>query len=88
MAREWGQYGIRVNAIAPGVIETRLSEALWKDPAVGAAAVSRMPLDFLGQPDDVAWAVLYLASDASRYITGITIVIDGGSMVGTAGSAE
>ena len=88
MAREWGQYGIRVNAIAPGVIETRLSEALWKDPAVGAAALSRMPLDFLGQPDDVAGALLYLASDASRYLTGITIVIDGGSMVGTAGSLE
>ena len=88
MAREWGQYGIRVNAIAPGVIMTRLSEALWKDPAVGTAAVKRQSLNFLGEPDDVAGAVLYLASDASRYLTGITIVIDGGSMVGTAGSLE
>jgi NAD(P)-dependent dehydrogenase (short-subunit alcohol dehydrogenase family) len=88
MAREWGQYGIRVNAIAPGVIETRLSEALWKDPAVGAAAAKRTPVGFLGKPDDVASAVLYLASDASRFVTGITIVIDGGAMVGNAGSPE
>ncbi|OGP50865.1 MAG: short-chain dehydrogenase [Deltaproteobacteria bacterium RBG_13_43_22] len=88
MAREWGQFGIRVNAIAPGVIETRLSEALWKDPAVGAAAAKRTPVGFLGQPDDVAGAVLYLASDASRFITGETIIIDGGAMVGTATSLE
>ncbi len=88
MAREWGQYGIRVNAIAPGVIETRLAEALWKDPAVRAAAVNRMPVGFLGQPDDVAGAVLFLASEASRYVSGVTMVIDGGSMVGTATSPE
>jgi len=88
MAREWGQYGIRVNAIAPGVIETRLSEALWKDPAVGAAAAKRTAVGFLGKTDDVAGAVLYLASDASRFVTGITIVIDGGAMVGNAGSPE
>jgi dehydrogenase/reductase SDR family member 4 len=88
MAREWGQYGIRVNAIAPGVIQTRLSEALWKDPAIGAAAIKRHPLGFIGVPDDVAGAVLYLASDAARYVTGETIVIDGGAMVGVPGSGE
>ena len=88
MAREWGPYGIRVNAIAPGVIETRLSEALWKDPNAGAAAAKRTAVGFLGLPDDVAGAVLYLASDASRYVTGETIVIDGGSMVGSASSPE
>jgi NAD(P)-dependent dehydrogenase (short-subunit alcohol dehydrogenase family) len=87
MAREWGQYGIRVNAIAPGIIETRLSEALWKNPAVGEAAAKRTAVGFLGMPDDVAGAVLFLASDASRYITGETMVIDGGSMVGTAAAA-
>ncbi|MBN1381858.1 MAG: glucose 1-dehydrogenase [Deltaproteobacteria bacterium] len=87
MAREWGQYGIRVNAIAPGVIETRLSEALWKDPAVGEAAAKRTALGFIGVPDDVVGAVLFLASNASRYITGTTIVMDGGALVGSPASA-
>jgi len=78
MAREWGQYNIRVNAIAPGVIKTRLSEALWKEPAVGEAASRRTALGRLGEVEDVAGAVLYLASDASSYVTGETIIIDGG----------
>jgi len=78
MAREWGKYNIRVNAIAPGVIKTRLSEALWKEPAVGEAAAKRTALGRLGESEDVAGAVLYLASDASSYVTGETIVIDGG----------
>jgi dehydrogenase/reductase SDR family protein 4 len=81
MATEWGKYNIRVNAIAPGVIRTRLSEALWKEPAVGEAATKRTALGRLGEPDDVAGAVLYLASDASSYVTGETIVISGGSTV-------
>ncbi len=78
MAKEWGQYNIRVNAIAPGVIKTRLSEALWKEPAVGEAAARRTALGRLGEVEDVARTVLYLASDASSYITGETIIIDGG----------
>jgi len=78
MAKEWGQYNIRVNAIAPGVIKTRLSEALWKEPAVGEAAARRIALGRLGESEDVAGTVLYLASDASSYITGETIIIDGG----------
>jgi dehydrogenase/reductase SDR family protein 4 len=81
MATEWGKYNIRVNAIAPGVIKTRLSEALWKEPAVGEAATKRTALGRLGEPEDVAGAVLYLASDASSYVTGETIVISGGSTV-------
>ena len=82
MAKEWGQYNIRVNAIAPGVIKTRLSEALWKEPAVGEAAIQRTALLRLGEPEDVAGVVLFLASDASSYITGETIVIDGGALLG------
>ncbi len=82
MAKEWGQYNIRVNAIAPGVIKTRLSEQLWKEPAVGEAAMKRTPLLRLGEPEDVASVVLFLASDAARYVTGETIVIDGGQMLG------
>jgi dehydrogenase/reductase SDR family member 4 len=84
LAKEWGQYGIRVNALAPGIIETRFSEALWKDPAVNEEATKRNALGFLGVPDDVVGAALFLASDASRYITGTTIGIDGGELIGAA----
>jgi dehydrogenase/reductase SDR family protein 4 len=83
MAREWGQYKIRVNAIAPGVIETRLSEMLWKGPG-GEAAARGMPLGRLGVPDDVAGLALFLVSDASSYITGEVFLIDGGAHVGSA----
>ena len=82
MAKEWGQYNIRVNAIAPGVIKTRLSEALWKEPEAGEAAIQRTPLLRLGEPEEVAGVVLFLASDASKYVTGETVVIDGGQMLG------
>ena len=78
MAKEWGQYNIRVNAIAPGLIKTRLSEALWKEPASGEAAAQRTPLGRLGEPEDLAGAALYLASDAGRFTTGETIIVDGG----------
>jgi NAD(P)-dependent dehydrogenase (short-subunit alcohol dehydrogenase family) len=82
MAKEWGQYNIRVNAIAPGIIKTRLSEALWKDPAVSAKAVAQIPLMRLGEPEEIAGAVVFLASKAGCYITGETIVIDGGRVHG------
>ncbi len=82
MAKEWGQYNIRVNAIAPGIIKTRLSEQLWKEPAAGEAARQRTALLRLGEPEDIAGVVLFLASDLSRYVTGETIVIDGGQMLG------
>jgi NAD(P)-dependent dehydrogenase (short-subunit alcohol dehydrogenase family) len=82
MAKEWGQHNIRVNAIAPGIIKTRLSEALWKEPAVNARAIARIPLLRLGEPDECAGVVVFLASDAGSYITGETIVIDGGLLHG------
>ena len=82
MAKEWGQYNIRVNAIAPGVIKTRLSEALWKEPAVGERAAKNTALGRLGIPEEVARVALFLASDASSYVTGETIAIDGGELVG------
>ncbi len=68
MAREWHQYNIRVNAIAPGMIKTRFSEVLWK----GTPAEDRIAV-----PEDVAGAALYLASDASEYVNGETIAITG-----------
>ncbi len=68
MAREWGQHNIRVNAIAPSMVKTRFSEVLWK----GTPAEDR-----IGTPEDVAGAALYLASDASKYVSGETIAIGG-----------
>jgi dehydrogenase/reductase SDR family member 4 len=82
MAKEWGQYNIRVNAIAPGIIKTRLSEALWKDPDVCEKAVAQIPLLRLGEPEELAGIVVFLASPAGSYVTGETIVVDGGRVHG------
>jgi dehydrogenase/reductase SDR family member 4 len=82
MAKEWGQYNIRVNAIAPGIIKTRLSEALWKDPVVNAKAISQIPMMRLGEPEELAGAVVFLASRAGSYVNGETIVVDGGRVHG------
>lgn len=82
MAKEWGPWGIRVNAVAPGVIKTRLSAMLWEEPAAGEAARQRTPLLRLGEPEEVASVVLFLASDLAKYVTGETVVIDGGQLVG------
>ena len=84
MAREWGRWGIRVNAIAPGVIKTRLSEILWKIPEASKVAIENNAISFLGEPQDVSGMVVFLASDMARYITGETVVIDGGQLVGRA----
>jgi NAD(P)-dependent dehydrogenase (short-subunit alcohol dehydrogenase family) len=71
---------VRVNAVAPGVVRTRLAEALWKDhePEV----VSLTPLGRIGEPEDVGATVAFLASDAASWITGDVIVMDGGQMLG------
>jgi len=82
MAKEWGQYNIRVNAIAPGLIKTKLAEALWKDPALAKTAANNMAMLRLGEPDDIAGVALFLASDLSKYVTGQTIVADGGELMG------
>jgi NAD(P)-dependent dehydrogenase (short-subunit alcohol dehydrogenase family) len=88
MAKEWGQYNIRVNALAPGIIKTRLSEALWKDPEVHAANLGTIPLMRFGEPEEVAGAVVFLASKAGSYITGETLVIDGGRVHGSPAHPE
>jgi NAD(P)-dependent dehydrogenase (short-subunit alcohol dehydrogenase family) len=71
---------VRVNAIAPGLVKTDFARALW-EPAEDQVA-KRMPLRRLGVPDDIANAALFLASDASSWITGQTVVVDGGAMIG------
>jgi len=72
--------GVRVNAVAPGVVRTRLAEALWREHEEKVAHAT--PLDRIGEPDDVADAVLFLASDMSSWITGETLVVDGGQRHG------
>jgi NAD(P)-dependent dehydrogenase (short-subunit alcohol dehydrogenase family) len=75
---------IRVNAVAPGVVRTRLAEALWKEHE--AAVDDRTPLGRIGEPADVGAAIAFLASPSASWITGETLVIDGGQMIG-AGAA-
>jgi NAD(P)-dependent dehydrogenase (short-subunit alcohol dehydrogenase family) len=72
---------VRVNGIAPGVVRTRLAEALWRDGETRIAEAA--PLKRIGEPADVAGAVAFLASDASSWITGETLVIDGGYSIGS-----
>jgi NAD(P)-dependent dehydrogenase (short-subunit alcohol dehydrogenase family) len=75
---------VRVNAIAPGLIQTRFSEGLWSTPETRDRALQTIPQRRIGQPDDLVGAVLYLASDAARYTTGTVIVVDGGQLTGGA----
>jgi len=74
--------GIRVNAICPGVVRTKLAEVLWKEHEDGVS--SAIPLGRIGEPVDVADAVAFLASDAASWITGQTLVMDGGQILGDA----
>jgi NAD(P)-dependent dehydrogenase (short-subunit alcohol dehydrogenase family) len=81
LAKELGPVGIRVNALAPGLIETRFSAALFQNPDIYRSVVGQVPLGRHGQPEDVVGAALFLASDASTYITGQVILVDGGTRV-------
>lgn len=77
-ALELGPKGVRVNAIAPGLIQTALSEYYWKDEAKLGQFISSQPIKHLGQPNEIAEIALLLASDGGSYLTGQTIVVDGG----------
>ncbi len=81
LAVELGPYDIRVNCITPGLIRTQFSRALWEDRANLEGALRWTPLGRIGEPEDVAGVAVFLASDAARYITGQSIVVDGGATV-------
>jgi len=80
LARELGGHGIRVNSIAPGLIRTEMSRANWGNPEALAHVESAIPLGRIGETDDIVGVALFLASDASRYITGDTILLNGGGV--------
>jgi len=80
LAGEWGQYGIRVNCIAPGFIKTQFNRALWQSPICNDL-IKSFPIARMGLVEDLKAAALLLASDASSFITGHTMVIDGGELV-------
>ena len=80
LAIELSHQGIRVNALAPGTIKTRFSQALTDDDRISERILARTPLGYFGEPQDVVGAALYLASDLSNYVNGAILTIDGGVM--------
>ncbi len=78
LADELAPMGILVNAIGPGIIETEMTEAMLKDPKQAEALLARVPLKRAGKPEEIAAAVVFLASDEASYITGATLYVDGG----------
>lgn len=78
LALEMAPYNIRVNAIAPGYIDTPMAASTAKDPKVLEGTLARIPMHRAGKPEEISKAVLFLASDASSYMTGSVIVVDGG----------
>lgn len=79
LAREWAPLGVRVNAISPGAVDTDIWGSLADDPQFVKMSVSQIPMGRWGKPDEIAAAAVFLASDASSFMTGGNIVIDGGS---------
>jgi glucose 1-dehydrogenase len=82
MALEWAQYGVRVNAVCPGLVWSPLTDNLYKDPDIRAARTALVPLRRIGTPADVAGVVAFLVSDDASYITGQAILADGGLLGG------
>jgi NAD(P)-dependent dehydrogenase (short-subunit alcohol dehydrogenase family) len=81
LAKQWGRDGIRVNCIAPGLIRTEFSRALWENERIARSAVEESALRRIGEPDEMAGAVVHFASPSSSFTTGQTLVIDGGRLL-------
>jgi 2-deoxy-D-gluconate 3-dehydrogenase len=78
LAVEWAAAGVRVNALCPGWTATDLNRTLWEDPVAGPATIATTPMGRWGTADEMAGPAVFLASDASSYLTGQAIVVDGG----------
>jgi NAD(P)-dependent dehydrogenase (short-subunit alcohol dehydrogenase family) len=81
LAVEWGPRNVRVNCIAPGLVRTDFAKALWENPETYQHTVERYPLRRIGEPDEIAGTAIFLASQAGSFITGQTIVVDGGATI-------
>src|SRR5262245_12590698 len=82
LGAEWAKHGITVNAVAPGPVETEGVLEVWKTPAMIAHAAREVPLGRLGRPEEIAWAVIFAASDQASFMTGETLYVSGGPRVG------
>ena len=78
LAKEWARQGIRVNALVPGLVETRFAAAIHENEKLRAAMEHQVPMGRIAQPEEMAGAVLYLVSDAASYTTGSCLTVDGG----------
>jgi NAD(P)-dependent dehydrogenase (short-subunit alcohol dehydrogenase family) len=81
LAVEWAAHGVRVNALCPGWTATDLNRNLWEDPEAGPRQVATVPMQRWGRPEEMAGPAVFLASEASSYLTGQAIVVDGGQTV-------
>ena len=80
-AKEWGKYGIRSNAICPGLVKTKLSSVLWQNAEMLEIWLKDLPIRKAAEPEEISGMAIYLASNASSYTTGETFNIDGGYMI-------
>jgi NAD(P)-dependent dehydrogenase (short-subunit alcohol dehydrogenase family) len=80
MAAEWSPHNILVNAVGPGLTRTEFSQPIWSNPEVAKMVTSRVPMGRIAEPEDIVGAVLFLCSEASGFITGQSLYVDGGAM--------
>jgi NAD(P)-dependent dehydrogenase (short-subunit alcohol dehydrogenase family) len=80
MAVEWAEYNINVNCVGPGLTRTEFSRPIWENPDMAKRVASTIPKGRIAEPEEIVGAVIYLASDASSFVTGQSIYVDGGSM--------
>ncbi|MEM6650184.1 MAG: SDR family oxidoreductase [Pseudomonadota bacterium] len=81
LAMEYGRKNIRINCIAPGVVKTHFAQAIWQDPKIEKMITDMIPMRRIGQPDEIAGAAVFLASDAANWMNGQCITIDGGTII-------